>query len=628
MDSLLFFSALCLENFSNILLNYSFGITKFIGGKREYFICLLDELAERGIVMEIKKMGQNSKNVTVGDGSDSVTSDFIRDAVQEDLKNRRYKSLMTRFPPEPNGYLQLGNAFAFCLNFDLAEEFGGNCNLRFDDTNPMKEETEYVESIKNDIKWMGFDWGDRLYFASDYFEQLYEYAVVLIKKGKAYVCDLGPEEVRKYRGTLTELGKNSPYRVRSAEMNLDLFSRMKSGEFVNGSRTLRAKIDMTSPNINLRDPVMYRILHVGHHRTGDNWCIYPTYDWAHGQSDSIEGVTHSLCSIEFSDHQPLYNWYIEELGIFPSRQIEFSRLNLTYTVMSKRYLRQLVEEGHVNGWDDPRMPTLSGLRRAGVPPEAIKNFIRRVGLNRRSTVAEIDLFESFIREFLNKTAPRVMGVIDPIKVVIENYPLDGEEVFEAQINPEDLSAGTREVPFSRELYIERGDFMENPSRRFYRLAPGREVRLRAACLITCQDMVKDEEGNILELWCTFDPSSRGGAAPDGRKVRSTLHWVSARHAVEAEVRLFDRLFEVEDPLNVAEGEDFTENLKSDSLIVRPHCFVEPSLRGAKPGSRYQFERQGYFCVDSDSTDDKLIFNRTVTLRDSWSRIKKGKQNKG
>lgn len=554
---------------------------------------------------------------------DEGTSDFIRDAIRQDLASGRYEGVMTRFPPEPNGYMHIGNAFGFCLNFGVADEFGGVCNLRFDDTNPVREETEFVESIKEDIKWMGFDWDDRLYFASDYFDDLYELAVRLIKKGKAYVCDLSVEKIREYRGTLNAPGENSPYRDRPPEENLDLFARMKAGEFADGSRTLRAKIDMASPNLNMRDPVMYRIIHVEHHRTGGAWCIYPTYDWAHGQSDAIEGVTHSLCSIEFADHQPLYNWYIRELGIFPSQQIEFSRLNLTYTVVSKRHLRRLVAEGHVGGWDDPRMPTLRAKRRAGVPPQAIRDFIGRTGLNRRSTVAEMELFESYVREHLNKTSPRVMGVIDPLKVVIENYPEELEETFEAQINPEDPSAGTRAVPFSREVYIEREDFMEDPPRRFHRLAPGREVRLRAACYITCREVVKDNDGNVVELRCTFDPESRGGSSPDGRRVRGTLHWVSVRHAVEAEVRLYDRLFRVKNPQEITD--DFAGALNPDSLVVRPTCFVEPGLEGAQPESRYQFERLGYFCVDPDSTPEKLVFNRTITLRDSWARMqKKGK----
>ncbi len=563
----------------------------------------------------------NEADAGRADADENAPSDFIRDAIREDLAAGRYEGLMTRFPPEPNGYMHIGNAFGFCLNFEVADEFGGVCNLRFDDTNPVKEETEFVESIKEDIKWMGFDWGDRLYFASDYFDDLYDLAVRLIAEGSAYVCDLSVEEIREYRGTLNAPGRNSPYRDRSTEENLDLFARMRAGEFQDGSRTLRAKIDMASPNINMRDPVMYRIIHAEHHRTGKAWCIYPTYDWAHGQSDAIEGVTHSLCSIEFADHRPLYDWYIDELGIFPSRQIEFSRLFLTYTVVSKRHLRRLVHEGHVRGWDDPRMPTLRAKRRAGVPPAAIRDFIRRTGMNRRSTVAEIELFESYVREHLNRTSPRVMGVIDPLKVVIENYPEDMEETFEAQINPEDPSAGTRAVPFSREVYIEREDFMEDPPRRFHRLAPGREVRLRAACYITCTDVVKDEDGNVVELRCTFDPESRGGSTPDGRRVRGTLHWVSVRHAIEAEVRLYDRLFRVKDPQEIT-GEDFEAALNPDSLVVRPTCYVEPGLEGAKPESRYQFERLGYFCVDPDSTPEKLVFNRTITLRDTWARMQK------
>ena len=551
----------------------------------------------------------------------NAPTDFIREIVREDVKNGKHKKIVTRFPPEPNGYLHIGHAKAFCLDFGLAEEFDGQCNLRFDDTNPDREDTEYVESIKEDLKWMGFDWGDGLYFASDYFDQLYDYAVELIQQGKAYVCDLSPQEIRDYRGTVTEPGKNSPYRDRTVSENLDLFARMKKGEFPDGACTLRAKADMVSPNMNMRDPVMYRIKHTSHHRTGDKWCIYPMYDWAHGQSDAIEQVTHSLCSIEFAEHRPLYDWYIQQLEIFPSRQIEFARLNITYTLTSKRMLTQLVERNLVNGWDDPRMPTLSGMRRRGIPPQAIKNFIWRVGMNRRDTTAEIDLFEFYIREHLNKVAPRVMGVIDPLKVVIENYPEGEEETFEAMINPEDPDAGTRPVPFSRELYIEREDFMEDPPRKFYRLAPGREVRLRAACYITCREAVKDDDGNVIELRCTWDPESRGGTTPDKRRVRSTLHWVSAKHALEAEVRLFDRLFMTESPTRTKDGEDFTDNLNPDSLEVRPTCYVEPGLKGAEVGHVVQFERLGYFCVDSDSSDEKLVLNRTITLRDTWARMK-------
>ena len=551
----------------------------------------------------------------------NAPTDFIREIVREDVKNGKHKKIVTRFPPEPNGYLHIGHAKAFCLDFGLAEEFDGQCNLRFDDTNPDREDTEYVESIKEDLKWMGFDWGDGLYFASDYFDQLYDYAVELIQQGKAYVCDLSPQEIRDYRGTVTEPGKNSPYRDRTVSENLDLFARMKKGEFPDGACTLRAKADMASPNMNMRDPVMYRIKHTSHHRTGDKWCIYPMYDWAHGQSDAIEQVTHSLCSIEFAEHRPLYDWYIQQLEIFPSRQIEFARLNITYTLTSKRMLTQLVERDLVNGWNDPRMPTLSGMRRRGIPPQAIKNFIWRVGMNRRDTTAEIDLFEFYIREHLNKVAPRVMGVIDPLKVVIENYPEGEEETFEAMINPEDPDAGTRPVPFSRELYIEREDFMEDPPRKFYRLAPGREVRLRAACYITCRDAVTDDDGNVIELRCTWDPESRGGTTPDKRRVRSTLHWVSAKHALEAEVRLFDRLFMTESPTRTKDGEDFTDNLNPDSLEVRPACYVEPSLKGAEVGHVVQFERLGYFCVDTDSSDEKLVLNRTITLRDTWARMR-------
>ncbi len=556
--------------------------------------------------------------------TEDTPTDFIREIVREDVKNGKHKKIVTRFPPEPNGYLHIGHAKAFCLDFGLAEEFDGQCNLRFDDTNPDREDTEYVESIQEDLKWMGFDWGDGLYFASDYFDQLYDYAVELIQQGKAYVCDLSPEEIRDYRGTVTEAGKNSPYRDRTVSENLDLFARMKNGEFPDGACTLRAKADMAAPNMNMRDPVMYRIKHTSHHRTGDKWCIYPMYDWAHGQSDAIEQVTHSLCSIEFAEHRPLYDWYIQQLEIFPSQQIEFARLNITYTLTSKRMLTQLVERNLVNGWDDPRMPTLSGMRRRGIPPHAIKNFIWRVGMNRRDTTAEIDLFEFYIREYLNKVAPRVMGVIDPLKVVIENYPEGEEETFEAMINPEDPDAGTRSVPFSQELYIEREDFMEDPPRKFYRLAPGREVRLRAACYITCQEAIKDDDGNIIELRCTWDPESRGGTTPDKRRVRSTLHWVSAKHALKAKVRLFDRLFMTENPTRTKDGQDFTDNLNPDSLEVRSTCYVEPSMKGAEVGSVVQFERLGYFCVDSDSSDEKLVLNRTITLRDTWARVRSGK----
>ncbi len=550
-------------------------------------------------------------------------SDFIRDAIREDLAAGRYEAVMTRFPPEPNGHLHIGHAKAICLNFWVAEEFGGVCNLRFDDTDPTKEEASYVDGIQRDIRWLGFDWEDRLYFASDYFEQLYELAVKLIEKGKAYVCDLSTEETRTYRGTVTSPGRKSPYRDRSIEENLDLFARMRAGEFPDGARTLRAKIDMASPNMNMRDPVMFRILRASHYRRNDAWCIYPTYDFTHGQSDSIEGVSHSLCSQEFEDHRPLYDWYIRELGIFPSRQIEFPKLFVTHTVVGKRHLRPLIENGLLAGWDDPRLITLAGLRRRGVPPEAIRNFIRRVGMSKRDTTAEIDLLEFHIRSHLNRHTPRVMGVIDPLKVVIENYPEGKEEAFPAQVNPEDPSAGTRSVPFARVVYIERDDFMEDPPRRFRRLAPGREVRLRAACYITCTDVIKDENGEIVELRCTFDPESRGGSTPDGRKVRGTIHWVSAAHAVEAEVRLYDRLFNAENPMDAAGGGDIGETVNPNSLEVRRSCFLESTVKGAEPGRRYQFERLGYFCVDPDSTPEKPVFNRTITLRDTWARMQKG-----
>lgn len=555
-------------------------------------------------------------------------SDFIRDAIREDLAAGRYEGVTTRFPPEPNGHLHIGHAKAICLNFWVAEEFGGVCNLRFDDTDPTKEEASYVDGIQQDIRWLGFDWEDRLYFASDYFEQLYDFAVKLIEKGNAYVCDLSTEETRTFRGTVTTAGRESPYRDRSIEENLDLFARMRAGEFPDGARTLRAKIDMASPNMNMRDPVMFRILRASHYRRGDAWCIYPMYDFTHGQSDSIEGVSHSLCSQEFEDHRPLYDWYIRELGIFPSRQIEFPKLFVTHTVVGKRHLRPLIESGMLAGWDDPRLITLAGLRRRGVPPEAIRDFIRRVGMSKRDTTAEIDLLEFHVRAYLNRHAPRVMGVIDPLKVVIENYPEGKEESFQAQVNPEDPSAGTRAVPFSREIYVERDDFMEDPPRRFRRLAPGREVRLRAACYITCTDVIKDEEGEIVELRCTFDPESRGGSTPDGRKVRGTIHWVSAAHAVEAEVRLYDRLFNAENPMAAAEGGDISKTVNPNSLEVRRSCFLESTVRGAEPGSRFQFERLGYFCVDPDSTPEKPVFNRTITLRDSWARMQKQKGKSG
>jgi glutaminyl-tRNA synthetase len=550
----------------------------------------------------------------------SRQSNFIRDAIIEDIKAGKHGGrVQTRFPPEPNGYLHIGHAKAIFLDFGLAAEFGGKCNLRFDDTNPSKEETEYVESIMEDIRWLGYQW-DGLFYASDYFGHLYEWAIQLIKAGKAYVCDLSADEIREYRGTLTEPGRNSPYRDRSIEENLDLFERMKNGEFPDGARTLRAKIDMASPNVNFRDPVMYRILHMDHHRTGSEWCIYPMYDYAHGQSDSIEKVTHSICTLEFENNRPLYNWFIEQLGIFPSRQFEFDRLNLTYTLLSKRKLLTLVEQGHVTGWDDPRMPTLTGMRRRGYTPEAIRNFCGSLSVSKTNNIVQLSLLEHHLREDLNKHAPRVMAVLRPLRVVIDNYPDDLVEDMEAINNPEDAGAGTRKVPFSKVLYIERDDFREDPPKQFYRLGPGREVRLRYGYFITCRDFVKDARGNVVELHCTYDPATRGGNAPDGRKVKATIHWVSAAHAVDAEVRLYDNLFSKENPSEVEEGQDFTANLNPNSLEVLTGCKLEPGLRDARSGARYQFERLGYFCVDPDSNSEKLVFNRTIGLRDTWSKI--------
>ena len=547
-------------------------------------------------------------------------SNFIRDTIIEDIKADKHGGrVQTRFPPEPNGYLHIGHAKAICIDFGLAAEFGGKCNLRFDDTNPSKEETEYVDSIMEDVRWLGFQW-DGLFYASDYFGQLYEWAIQLIKAGKAYVCDLSADEIREYRGTLTAPGKESPYRNRSVEENLDLFERMKKGEFPDGSRTLRAKIDMASPNLNLRDPVMYRILHMEHHRTGDQWCIYPMYDYAHGQSDSIEKVTHSICTLEFENNRPLYNWFIEQLSIFPSRQFEFDRLNLTYTLLSKRRLLTLVQDGHVKGWDDPRMPTLSGLRRRGYTPEAIRNFCANVSVSKTNNTVQLSLLEHHVREDLNKRAPRVMAVLRPLRVVIDNYPENLVEEMDAVNNPEDASMGTRRVPFSRVLYIEQDDFREDPPKQYFRLAPGREVRLRYGYFITCKDVVKDAAGTVVELHCTYDPATRGGNAPDGRKVKSTIHWVSAAHAVNSEVRLYDNLFTKENPNDVEEGQDFTSNLNPDSLEVLSGCKVEPSLREAETGARYQFERLGYFSVDADSAPGKLVFNRTIGLRDTWARV--------
>ncbi|MBC8228448.1 glutamine--tRNA ligase/YqeY domain fusion protein, partial [bacterium] len=532
----------------------------------------------------------------------------------------------TRFPPEPNGYLHIGHAKGICINYDIAEEYDGLYNLRFDDTNPTTEDVEYVESIQEDIRWLGCDWEDRLFYASDYFEQLYEYAVQLIKKGKAYICDLSQDEISKYRGTITEPGVESPYRNRSVEENLDLFERMRAGEFEEGSRVLRAKIDMSHPNLLMRDAVMYRILHATHHRTGDKWCIYPTYDFTHGQSDSIEGITHSLCSLEFEVHRPLYDWYLDALEIYHPQQIEFARLNISHTITSKRKLRQLVEEGHVNGWDDPRMPTLSGSRRRGYPPETIRDFIARVGVAKSDNLVDISLLEYCVRQNLNKHAPRVMAVLRPLRVVIDNYPEDKVEELDADNNPEDPSAGTRKIPFSRVIYIEQEDFMENPSKKYFRLAPGREVRLKHAYYITCVDVVKDEKtGEVVELHCTYDPESRGGWAPDGRKVQGTLHWVSAAHSLEVEVRLYDHLLVKPDPEDVEEDSDFKANLNPNSLEILTSCRVEASLAGAEQGSRYQFLRMGYFCVDPDSSAGKLVFNRTVTLRDTWAKIQKAQK---
>ncbi|MEW6327646.1 MAG: glutamine--tRNA ligase/YqeY domain fusion protein [Thermodesulfobacteriota bacterium] len=554
------------------------------------------------------------------------TPNFIRNIIEEDLKTGKYgRRVHTRFPPEPNGYLHIGHAKSICLNFGLAAEYGGLCNLRFDDTNPAKEEVEYVESIKEDVRWLRFDWGDRLFYASDYFEQLYEYAVQLIKAGKAYVCDLSPEEIREYRGTLTEPGKDSPYRTRSLEENLDLFERMRAGEFEDGSRVLRAKIDMASGNLNMRDPVMYRILRATHHRTGDKWCIYPMYDFAHCFSDSIEGITHSICTLEFEDHRPLYDWFLDQLGVHHPQQIEFARLNLSYTVLSKRKLVQLVEGGHVTGWDDPRMPTLAGVRRRGYTPESIRNFCERIGVAKRDSMVDMALLEHCLREDLNKRAPRVMGVLRPLRLVIENYPEGQTEELDALNNPEDAGMGSRKVPFSRVLYIEQEDFREDPPKKFYRLAPGREVRLRYAYFITCVGVIKDEQtGEVVELRCTYDPETRGGDSPDGRKVKATLHWVSAPHALEAEVRLYDHLFLKPEPGEA--GQDFRTYLNPKSLEILTSCRVEPGLANALPGSRYQFERQGYFCLDSvDSSDQRLVFNRTVPLRDTWAKVEKAQK---
>jgi len=551
------------------------------------------------------------------------TSNFLRDQIAEDVQTQKYGDavVQTRFPPEPNGYLHIGHAKAICLDFGLADEFGGKTNLRFDDTNPEKEEQEYVDSIMADVRWLGFEW-DRLCYASDYFGQLYEWAVELIKAGKAYVDDLSADEIREHRGTLTEPGKDSPYRNRTVEENLDLFTRMKAGEFPNGTRVLRAKIDMASPNINMRDPVMYRILHSTHQRTGDAWCIYPMYDYAHGQSDSIERVTHSMCTLEFADHQPLYRWYIEQLGIFSSQQFEFDRLNLTYTLLSKRKLLQLVTEKRVSGWDDPRMPTLAGIRRRGFTAEGLRAFCAAIGTSRTNGSTDIEMLEHYQRDDLNRRASRAMAVLNPLKLVIDNYPVDQVEYFEVANNPEDASAGTRQVPFSREVYIEQDDFREVPPPKYFRLSTGKEVRLRGAYFVTAQSVVKDEANEVVEVHCTYDPASKGGNSPDGRKVKSTMHWVSAAHAIGAEIRLYDKLFTKADPSDVEEGQDVLDNLSPNSLEVLTGAKLEPSLAGAKVGERYQFERVGYFCLDADSTAGSLVFNRTLPLKDSWAKIDK------
>ena len=573
-----------------------------------------------------------------GDNPENSTqnTDFIREEIKKDMNEERFAPpVHTRFPPEPNGYLHLGHAKAMSISYGIAEDFDGLFNLRFDDTNPFTEKSEYVDAAKRDITWLGYEWENREYYASDYFEQLYEWAVALIKKGKAYVCDLTEDEIREYRGTAvfghngkreTPPGTDSPCRNRSAEENLDLFEGMKNGEFPDGSRTLRAKIDMAHPNLNMRDPVMYRIIHASHYRRGDEWCIYPTYDWAHGQSDSIEEITHSLCDVGFKNHRPLYNWFLENLNVYSPRQIEFGRFNMTYTVMSKRILRELIDEGHILGWDDPRLPTLCGMRRRGYTPESIRDFCSRTGISNTNSTIEIELLEHCVRQHLNKTAPRVLCVLDPLKVVITNYPEEKEEELEAVNNPEDEKAGTRMVPFSREIWIERQDFMEDPPRKFYRLAPGREVRLRYAYFMTCEQVIKDKNGTVTELRCSIDHATRGGDAPDGRKVKGTLHWVSAAHAVTGEIRLYNRLFTEENPLDVKEGQDWKECINPDSLNVLDSCFLEPGLEQKDSGYICQFERKGYFCKDPDSTPEHPVFNQTVPLRDSWAKMRK-KKNK-
>jgi glutaminyl-tRNA synthetase len=562
--------------------------------------------------------------MSTDDSARTQSVDFIRAIINEHNASGRFEGrVQTRFPPEPNGYLHIGHAKSICLNFGIAKQYGGKCNLRFDDTNPEKEEQEYVDAIMNDVRWLGFEW-DGLYYASDYFQQLYDWSVQLIKLGKAYVCDLTGEQMRQYRGTLTEPGKNSPYRDRPVAESLDLLERMKQGEFPDGTRTLRAKIDMASPNLNLRDPVMYRILHAEHHRTGKQWCIYAMYDWAHGESDSIERITHSICTLEFENHRPLYDWYLETLGLYRPQQIEFARLNLTYTVMSKRRLLELVRDKHVAGWNDPRMPTIAGIRRRGYPPAAVRNFCAQIGVSKTDGVIDLVVLENAVREELNRTAPRVMAVLHPLKVVLTNFPEGTEETLDAVNNPEDPSAGTRQVPFTRELYIEQDDFREEAPKKYFRLAPGKEVRLRWGYFITCQKVVKDPEtGKVVELHCTYDPATRGGNAPDGRKVQGTIHWVSAKHAISTEVRLYDHLFAKPDPDDVPAGGDYKANINPESLVTLTGCKLEPSLAKAEPGASFQFERIGYFCVDTvDSKPGKPIFNRTVSLRDTWAKIEK------
>jgi len=558
------------------------------------------------------------------DSKNDVHKDFIREIIDKDLQTKKYKGRVhTRFPPEPNGYLHIGHAKSICLNFGIAEEYKGKCNLRFDDTNPAKEEEEYVKSIIENVKWLGFDWEDRLFFGSDYFDQMYKYAIMLIKKGKAYVDDLSSDEISSFRGTLTHPGIESPHRNRTIEENLELFEKMKNGEFADGQKVLRAKIDMSHPNLNMRDPVMYRILHEPHHRQGDKWCIYPMYDWAHGLEDSIEGITHSICTLEFENHRPLYDWFLDELGVYHPQQIEFARLNLTYTIMSKRMLLELVEGKHVNGWDDPRLPTISGMRRRGYSPEAIRNFCSRIGVAKVNSIVDFEFLEHCIRDDLNKTCQRYMGVLHPLKVVIENYPKDKTEEFEAINNPENPKAGKRKIPFTKELFIEQNDFMENPPNKFYRLAPGREVRFRYSYLVTCKEAIKKDD-KIVELRCTIDPETRGGYAPDGREVKSTIHWISAKHALDAEVRLYDRLFTVEDPAG-QKNANFKDFLNPNSLKILKTCKVEPLIKKLKPFDRFQFERLGYFCIDPDTTKEKIIINRTVNLRDTWAKIQQKQQ---